>query len=88
MLLGGKLELEVSKTGTRDSTVSLLAENKKHGVSLATLRSHSTVFHAGVIGQGLRKRSRTGLVSKVILYSRESIYSYMGKFEHLGMLWH
>ncbi|WAR31568.1 INT5-like protein [Mya arenaria] len=48
-LLGGKHELEVCRSGTRDASVSLREENTKHGLSLTTLRSHSSVFHAGVI---------------------------------------
>ncbi|XP_052267414.1 integrator complex subunit 5-like [Dreissena polymorpha] len=72
-LLGGKHDLEVSKSGSRDSTVSLRQENKKHGLSLTMLRSHSTVFHAGVIGQGLREKSNVEVLHKEIL-SRNQLY--------------
>ncbi|XP_060065728.1 integrator complex subunit 5-like isoform X2 [Ylistrum balloti] len=37
--------------------VSLLEENSKHGTTLTLPRSQSSVFHAGIIGSGLRSRS-------------------------------
>ncbi|XP_052787896.1 integrator complex subunit 5-like [Mya arenaria] len=66
-LLGGKHELEVCRSGTRDASVSLREENTKHGLSLTTLRSHSSVFHAGVIGQGLRHAQSQQILDQAII---------------------
>lgn len=38
---------------------SLLEENQKHAVSNTLPQSHSTVFHAGIIGDGLRPAPKT-----------------------------
>ena len=64
-LLGGKHDLEVSRSGSRDASVSLREENSKHGTSLTMLRSHSSVFHAGVIGHGLRISEPGANISQV-----------------------
>ncbi|XP_069120310.1 integrator complex subunit 5-like [Argopecten irradians] len=45
--------------------VSLLVENSKHGTTLTLPRSQSSVFHAGVIGSGLRSRSSGTCLSQV-----------------------
>ncbi|XP_060557502.1 integrator complex subunit 5-like [Ruditapes philippinarum] len=66
-LLGGKTDLGTATSGSRDSHTSLRAENKKHGVSLTTLRSHSSVFHAGVIGHGLRAKTKLHTLSKELV---------------------
>ncbi|XP_025113724.1 integrator complex subunit 5-like isoform X2 [Pomacea canaliculata] len=50
-LFGGKPP-EVSQT--RQSEVSLLKENCRFGLSMPLPRTHASVFHAGVIGQGLK----------------------------------
>ncbi|OWF44790.1 integrator complex subunit 5-like [Mizuhopecten yessoensis] len=45
--------------------VSLLEENSKLGTTLTLPRSQSSVFHAGIIGSGLRSRSSgTGLLQE------------------------
>ena len=64
-MLGGSYDLSTATEGSRDSHTSLKAENKSHGLSLTTLRSHSSVFHAGVIGQGLRNIDKSLLLTKV-----------------------
>ncbi|KAL4237625.1 Integrator complex subunit 5 [Mactra antiquata] len=66
-LFGGKSDLGTATSGSRDSHTSLRVENKKHGLSLTTLRSHSSVFHAGVIGQGLRAKSKLNVLSKDVM---------------------
>ena len=64
-LFGGKTDVGMSKTGTHDAHTSLLQENKKHGLSLTLQRSHSSVFHAGVIGEGLRREGKRHVFSQV-----------------------
>ncbi|KAJ8321200.1 hypothetical protein KUTeg_001242 [Tegillarca granosa] len=54
-LLGAKSD-PAAQSAEKKPTVSLLEENKKHGLTLTLPRSHSSVFHAGVIGGGLRPR--------------------------------
>ncbi|KAK6167219.1 hypothetical protein SNE40_021307 [Patella caerulea] len=44
-----------TKTETQKMT-PLLTENRLHGTSLTLSRSHSSVFHAGVIGEGLKTK--------------------------------
>lgn len=66
-LLGGKIDIETSRVGTHDSHTSLLHENKKHGLSLTIQRSHSSVFHAGVIGEGLRRGEKQHVYLQVVL---------------------
>ena len=55
----------MSKIGTHDAHTSLLHENKKHGLSLTLQRSHSSVFHAGVVGEGLRREAKKHVYSQV-----------------------
>ena len=63
MLFGGKLP-PGSETDKKHF-ISLLAENRKNALSLTLSRSHSSVFHAGVIGQGLKRKSPTEFLSRV-----------------------
>ena len=44
---------------------SLLQENHRMSLSLQLPRTHSSVFHAGVIGQGLKRPSSSARVSRV-----------------------
>ena len=63
-LFGGK-GTDRTPTIPKEEEASLFEENRKHGLSLTLPRSHSSVFHAGVIGQGLRKTDRKILLSNV-----------------------
>ena len=47
---------------------SLYESNKKQGLTTTLHRSQSTVFHAGVIGQGLRSSVFGPILPKVIDY--------------------
>lgn len=55
-LFGGKSQLRAGQILHEETT--LLHENKKHAVSVTLPVSHSSVFHAGVIGKGLRTRPK------------------------------
>ncbi|ESO83763.1 hypothetical protein LOTGIDRAFT_236428 [Lottia gigantea] len=61
-LLGARPSPE-TKPSTAEMT-SLLQENRLHGTSLTLSRSHSSVFHAGIIGQGLKKRENITMLPK------------------------
>ena len=59
--------------GVGETGSSLLGENRRLGLSLPLPRTHSSVFHAGVIGQGLQRKLPMKQVSKVrfgVLLSR------------------
>ncbi|KAK3087666.1 hypothetical protein FSP39_008920 [Pinctada imbricata] len=60
-LFGGKAG-DTPISDKKDNT-SLFDENRQHGMSLTLPRSHSSVFHAGVIGQGLRRTTRKILLT-------------------------
>lgn len=49
----------INNSASINETVSLLEENQKHAVSNTLPQSHSTVFHAGIIGNGLRPQCNT-----------------------------
>ena len=53
--------------GAGQAGASLLSENRRLGLSLPLPRTHASVFHAGVIGQGLQQKLPTKRVSKVRL---------------------
>ncbi|XP_064616946.1 integrator complex subunit 5-like [Liolophura sinensis] len=62
-LFGGKIDLTTAKAPA-PSPVSLFEENCKHGVSMTLPQSHSSVFHAGIIGRGLKPREKPSSFSK------------------------
>ncbi|XP_033732814.1 integrator complex subunit 5-like [Pecten maximus] len=64
-LFGAKM-LTGDQTDRKDQhpKVSLLEENNKHGTTLTLPHSQSSVFHAGIIGSGLRSRSSGTCLSK------------------------
>ncbi|KAL3871772.1 hypothetical protein ACJMK2_039750 [Sinanodonta woodiana] len=67
-LFGGKINAFINK----DESKYLAEENKSHGTALTLLRSHSSVFHAGVIGQGLRTPvSRLNLGKEIITRNKK-----------------
>ena len=70
-LFGGK-GTDRTPTIPKEEEALLFEENRKHGLSLTLPRSHSSVFHAGVIGQGLRKTDRKILLSHVSLQAFQS----------------
>ncbi|KAL5012685.1 hypothetical protein ScPMuIL_011236 [Solemya velum] len=57
-LFGGK----VGRNNQKDS-VSLYESNQKHEQSLTLLRSHSSVFHAGIIGHGLKHTVKQNILN-------------------------
>lgn len=68
-MFGAKQILPVSKDEKEKKNFqSLYESNKKQGLTTTLHRSQSTVFHAGVIGQGLRSSVFGPILPKVIDY--------------------
>lgn len=66
ILFGAKRDLPISKfEKEKKNFQSLYDANRKQGLSTALHRSQSTVFHAGVIGQGLRPSASGPVLPKV-----------------------
>ncbi|XP_076454968.1 integrator complex subunit 5-like isoform X2 [Babylonia areolata] len=67
-LFGGKAPVAASSSdyqdGGGDTRGDLLYENRRIGLSMQLPRTHASVFHAGVIGQGLKRRSHAVSVTK------------------------
>lgn len=68
-MFGAKQILPVSKDEKEKKNFqSLYESNKKQDLTTTLHRSQSTVFHAGVIGQGLRSSVLGPILPKVIDY--------------------
>ncbi|XP_071154916.1 integrator complex subunit 5-like [Mytilus edulis] len=63
VLFGGKIDPS-SLASEKDTYTKLKEENMKHGLSLTLPRSHSSVFHAGVIGKGLKPRTHVQVLKQ------------------------
>ncbi|XP_077869444.1 integrator complex subunit 5-like [Saccoglossus kowalevskii] len=55
-LFGGKLDANELTMKVPEPKVSLQKENEKHALSVTLPATASTVFHAGIIGQGLKPK--------------------------------
>ncbi|KAL8589647.1 hypothetical protein ACOMHN_016031 [Nucella lapillus] len=63
-LFGSRAAAAASGEGGGGGGGSLLRENQRIGLSLQLPRHHASVFHAGVVGQGLKRHSPRQPVSK------------------------
>lgn len=67
ILFGAKQNVPVSKDEKEKKNFqSLYESNRKQGLTTTLHRTQSTVFHAGVIGQGLRLSKSGPILPKVI----------------------
>ena len=64
-LFGAKIDPS-SLVSDKDKYIPLSEENRKHGLTLTLPRSHSSVFHAGVIGKGLKPRQHVEVLKQVM----------------------
>ncbi|KAK7095573.1 integrator complex subunit 5-like [Littorina saxatilis] len=74
-LLGGRtMPSQPVSGGEGGKGGSLLRENRRLGLSIPLPRTHASVFHAGVIGQGLKRKASLTLVSKEwVLRNQEAL---------------
>ncbi|XP_013405421.1 integrator complex subunit 5-like [Lingula anatina] len=76
-VLGGKFDpltsVESAKV-TRPKPM-ILEANRKHSVYMALPQSHASVFHAGVIGKGLKKQINTPILTKAQVFANRQFFS-------------
>lgn len=73
-LFGSKVDIALDWQNDLNKNVSLLDQNQEMGLSLPLPRSHSRVFHAGIIGQGLKpKPFQPPLSKEQISRNRQSL---------------
>jgi hypothetical protein len=63
-LFGAKIDPS-TLTSKEDKYVNLNEENRKQGLTMTLPRSNSSVFHAGVIGKGLKPRRHIEVLKQV-----------------------
>ncbi|KAK7480320.1 hypothetical protein BaRGS_00028488, partial [Batillaria attramentaria] len=75
-LFGGRSETapKLGSSSNENSGAHLLPENRRLGLAIPLPRTHASVFHAGVIGQGLkRKRGGTHVSKEWVLRNQETL---------------
>ena len=87
LMFGGKPSEGTPEYRVVPQPSDLLQQNRQLGLSLTYLHSHSSVFHAGVIGRGLKKTVPNISVPKVGNVLLVSFFYYDCIYTGIRYLW-